>query len=195
MTGPDRENSRGEIEPEFSRIVDLARVLADKAELEMQASETECQALADRFGIDSLEMFRARLKFGPWRSHGVVARGCLEAHYHQTCVVSLDSFAQEMAESITLRLWPREYEARMPRQAEMIGKGDADISEPVDLYDNNRVDIGEILAECFSVALDDYPRKPDASPVTGRGNGRSSLPGDAPVSSPFQKLDRLKNGR
>jgi hypothetical protein len=194
MSEPDTEKSHVSIKPEFSRIIDLARVLADKAELELRASETECKALAGRFGIDSLESFRARLQFRPWRSHGVTVRGRLDARYHQTCVVSLESFAQEMAESITLRLWPREYEARMPREADLIGEGDADSAEPVDLYENNRIDIGELLAECFSVALDDYPRKPDAVPAPDRTADSASLSVDEPLSSPFQKLNRLKNG-
>ena len=194
MSGPDRENSRGAIEPEFSRVIDLPRALADKSELKLQANAAECEALAGRFGIDSLELFSAWLRFRPWRSHGVTASGRLEARYHQTCVISLESFSQEMAESITLRLWPREHEARLPREAELVGEGDADSAEPVDLYEHNRIDIGEILAECFSVALDDYPRKPDAVSAPDHGAGSIPLPVDEPVSSPFQKLNRLKNG-
>ena len=67
------------------------------------------------------------------------------------------------------------------KPGETIGLDDA---EPLT---GDVLDIGELVAEELSLALDPYPRLPDAEPGRPESSGR-----DVPRESPFDVLAKLK---
>ena len=135
--------------------------------MHLEATSEECAALARRFGILSIESLRAELLLRPDPDGAVRVTGRLLAAVTQSCVVSFEPVAQQVVEPVTCRLLP----------------SGQDPSEGVDEIDDiptehDIADLGEAIAEQLSLALDPYPRAPDAT-----------LPAEAQdAAGPFQSL-------
>ncbi len=120
---------------------------------------------------------------GAWST----ARGHLQARVLQTCVVSLDEFEAAVDEIFSLRFVPEGTETDDPDPE----------SEDEMPYSGDVLDLGEAAAEQLALALDPYPRKPDAelpaaerrrarrirSPVWRHCGGPAEMPGVPPSAS------------
>ncbi len=181
----------GEADSEFQRFlaVDSRR---DQCRFAIEANAEECAALAIRFSLPSIESLaatgavRARAG-GRWR---LTAR--VQAHVTQLCVMTLKPVAATIDERVEIDF------AAPPRgeQAELdLGAEDA---EP--LPEDGRLDVGEIVAQHLYLALDPFPRAPDAAwvdHVEAAGDDAASDAGDdaSPVRpSPFAALARRGTG-
>lgn len=136
--------------PELSRPVPVDRL---PATLMVRAEPPECAALAARLRIPSVDRLTCRFVL---RRHGavVVAEGVLEADVVQECVVSLDPVAQHVEDRFTIRFVPESPDA---------AADDADPDAPDEIpYTGSVIDLGEAAAEQLALALDPYPRHPDA---------------------------------
>lgn len=144
--------------PEFSRIVSLEDLGGGEVERHISADADERAAIARRLGLVGLERCEAwvalrRLKGG----RRLAITGRLRAEVVQTCVVSLESFSAGIEESFSLH-----YAAASPLAGKevQVGLDDADAPEPLV---GNEIDIGEVVTQHLSLALDPYPRKPGAT--------------------------------
>ena len=139
--------------PEFSRPLPLGLVGPEGRRETLEAGEGERIALARRFGIPSVESLRAELRLWLEADGAVRAEGNLRATVVQACVVTLEPVPQEVEEPVALRLLPpgREPRDEPDDEADEIatGKGVADL--------------GEAVAEQLALALDPYPRAPEAA--------------------------------
>lgn len=136
---------------EFSRPLALGRVGPEGREELLEATESERAALARRFGIPAVESLRARLRLMPEEDGAIMVHGRLEAAVVQDCVVTLEPVAQRVAEDIVFRLLPS---GREPTEGP---------DEPDEIETQQGVaDLGEAVAEQLALALDPYPRAPDA---------------------------------
>ena len=138
--------------PEFSRPLLLAQVPAAGRDLELAASMEECAALTARFGIEAVEAVSASLRLARQDDGAVLATGMLRAEVVQLCVISVEPVTQQVRTPLALRLLPGGMTAADTPADE------ADDIESV----NGMVDLGEVLAEELALALDPYPRHPDA---------------------------------
>ncbi|WP_158744633.1 DUF177 domain-containing protein [Acidisphaera sp. L21] len=140
----------------------------------VDATPAECEAIAKRLLIPSVQSVHCRWALRPARGGVVEAEGSLTARLHQECVVSLDAFVVEMVEEFAVRFVPPGRE----------GEPSEDPDEPDELVMlNDSLELGEATVEQLALALDPYPRKPGAV-----------LPeeaGDAPVN-PFAALAKWK---
>ncbi|HEY6336249.1 MAG TPA: DUF177 domain-containing protein, partial [Alphaproteobacteria bacterium] len=131
----------------------------DEVTEKIAANETERVALARRFGLVSLEALEAEVMLRRV-GHGPVVRleGSLRAKVVQSCVVSLDSIENDIEEDFVLHFAP---ERRDLPHGHVVEDNDDengdDLPEP--LVDN-RIDIGEVVAQQLALALDPYPRRP-----------------------------------
>ena len=162
--------------PELFRPVLLSQVPAAGRDLEVRATPDECLALAGRLGIETLRDLTAALRLKPEQDGPVLVTGRLQARLAQLCVVSLEPVAQRVETTIAWRLLP---------------PGRAASDTPDDSVDeiettNGPVDLGELLAEELALALDPYPRHPNAA-----------LPPEASDANanPFARLAALKPPR
>jgi uncharacterized metal-binding protein YceD (DUF177 family) len=162
-----------EARPEFSRPLALGRVGPEGRREVLEADAAEREALARRFGIPSIERFRAELVLRPEPGGAVCAEGRLEAELVQSCVVTLEPVPQHVEEPVALRFLPGGQEP---------GEGPEDIDEVETV--NGTADLGEALAEQLALALDPYPRAPGAT-----------LPEEATDTSvnPLAALGRLRD--
>ena len=169
---------------EFSRPVSLDRIGAKPVEYDIAATPEECEALARRFGILSVERLSARVTL----AHGaggetVQLAGRLQARVVQSCVVTLEAVSAEIDETFALIYGP--------------GAEGADVTEidpdpddaPVEPLPGDAIDIGESVAQQLSLALDPYPRAPRAS-LEGAWPGAADS--QNPPRGPLSALESLK---
>jgi uncharacterized metal-binding protein YceD (DUF177 family) len=161
--------------PEFSRLVSLLRVgVAEPFRQHIAANPAERAALAARFALVALDRLEADVELV--REHGgtVLLRAAFEAEFAQECTVTLDPVAGSVSERFQLRYGPPDAEPDAPA-------GDDDPAfEP--LF-GEVIDIGEAVAQEFSLALPPFPRAADAM--------IESEPAESPPDGPFAVLARL----
>ncbi len=182
--------------PELSRRIQVrtlgtARPGIVALDATVDATAEECAALARRLDVPSVQSVRCRFRLsGADGSGRVVADGLLQATLDQVCVATLDRFTTTVTERFTVRFVPDD---QMPVDQEHGEAAALDPDEDDDLpYGNGTIDLGEAAAEQLALALDPYPRKPDA--VLPPGIGSVDLPGEGEVEaepdrpSPFAVL-------
>lgn len=163
--------------PEFSRVVNLARLPPGGREERLVASPAECAALARRFAIPAVNRFEAQVLLRPEPGMLAAVSGRLRAEVVQDCVVTLEPVVQQVEEAVDLRVLPP-------------GQEPSDDPEGPDEIEaeGDTLDLGEALAEQLALALDPYPRAPGASLAAPEE-------GDAAPSGPFAGLAPLRGRR
>lgn len=141
--------------PEFSRPVAVAR-LPDGGPLLGEASAEECRALAQRYRTPAVRALRYTAQATPWGPGGWRVAGVVDAALTQTCVVTLEPVDTAFSEPFERFFAPA---SRLDDAMALLGP-DAD-EEVMALGD--AIDVGEIAAEAAALAMDPYPRRPDAA--------------------------------
>jgi len=138
---------------EFLRLVPLTRLGAEPYRQEIVATETEREALARRFGLRSLDRLAAAIELVREPIGTILLIAAFEGVFEQECIVTLDPVPGSIAERFQLRYGPPETEESVPA-------GDDDPAfEPLT---GDAIDIGEAVAQEFSLALPPFPRVADA---------------------------------
>src|SRR5215475_5107398 len=152
MTQFTENKSKSEIE----RIVDLDRMGAGGAALDIVASDSERSALAKRFGFLGLPAFSARVTVDRRPGGQVVVEGRLRGRIVQACVLTLDPVAQDLDDTFRIVFKKDHLDDRDPESGEAVLSAQVDAPEPLS---GNLLDVGEIVAEQLSLAADPYPRR------------------------------------
>jgi hypothetical protein len=174
--------------PALSRPLTAAEVPPEGLEIEIVASEAERAALAGMNALPAVSSLAASLRVRRWRGDGLEVTGDLRARLRQTCVATLEDFDSEIVEPIDLRFAPPR-EAPRPRsrrgQAEPEPvELDAMGEDPPDPLIGGTIDLGAVVSEFLTLALDPYPRKPGATFVEPAPEQASD------TVSPFARLRR-----
>ena len=161
--------------PEFSRRVPLMRVGGDPYRRQIVAGEAERAALARRFALLSLDRLTAEIELVREAAGTILLSARFEAVFEQECIVTLEPVAGCVVEHFRLRYGPPEAEAHAPA-------GDDDPAfEPLG---DEAIDVGEAVAQEFSLALPPFPRAADAAIEISAA--------DAPEDGPFSALDKFR---
>jgi uncharacterized metal-binding protein YceD (DUF177 family) len=160
--------------PEFSRLVPLTRLGGEPSTQHIAAADTERAALALRFGLVSLDRLDAEIELRREPGGTILLSATFEAVFAQQCIVTLDPVAGSVSERFQLRYGRPEGEADTP------GGDDDPAFEPLE---GEAIDIGEAVAQEFSLALPPFPRAPGVAI-----DGGAVAP---PDESPFAVLARL----
>lgn len=180
--------------PELSRLFRASDVMNDDREVIISASPEECAALAKRFGYLAISQLEARISLTRWRRKGVRAAGELNARIIQDCTVTLEPVAEHVIEMLEALFWPKEHEADLEddgRSGEVFSElGEEDIPE---LFEEDRIDLGELVAEWLALSANPYPRKDGAKLPDSEGEG--SLKAAERPDSPFGVLADFKVGQ
>lgn len=144
--------------PELSRAVAIDRIGGNWSHHSIEATADERAALAARLDLVEIVSLKAMVRLRRVRARSFVKLAAsLEAEVVQTCVVSLEPFPARLTDELTMLFGPI---AGSPADALEI-EVSADLDEPEPL-DGGSIDIGEVVAQQLSLALDPYPRHPDA---------------------------------
>ena len=163
---------------EFPRPIDRRHLPARP--LHLEANEAERAALAERFGIVSIERLVADVTLTT-DGEAIDADGSLEADIVQTCAVSGDELAVEIREPIVLRFVPD----RGTPEAEEVELEEDELDEIP--FAGHVFDLGEAVAQTLSLAIDPYAVGPEAETVRKE---KGLL--DESETGPFAALAALK---
>ncbi len=143
--------------PEFHRPLTLDRIPPHGFEMSVTATPEECAALAVRLRIPAVRSLSCRFRLSKLPAGNIGAEAQLRARVVQTCVVSLDDFPADIVEAFSVRFVPAGTEVD---EAELLS-ADPESEDEIP-YEGVFIDLGEAAAEQLALALDPYPRKPDA---------------------------------
>lgn len=141
--------------PELSRPVRLDTIGTAPRELAVESTETERAALARRFGLIALDSLSAHVHLHR-EGEAVMAAGHIRATGSQPCVATGEPVPAIIDEPFRLRFLPEE----MIGSAEEIELSEEDCDTIP--FTGGAIDMGEAVAETLSLALDPFPRSPDA---------------------------------
>lgn len=176
-----------ETRTEFSRPVALEELRGGLVRQTIEATDEECRGLAGRLGLAAIASLTATVTLESRKSGKiVVVAGRFEAEVTQTCVVTLEPLPRTVSESFTLRLAPEPG----PDEAAIIDIDPVTEDEPEPI-EGDTVDIGELVAQHLSLALDPYPRAEGAS-LDAEALTAGEASDDSAEDGPFAKLAKLK---
>jgi uncharacterized metal-binding protein YceD (DUF177 family) len=172
--------------PEFSRPYRIDTLSAQPRDVAVEATPSEREALARRFGI--VEIGRLSAEAALTRNGGAVsAAGTVRAAVTQSCVATGEPVGETVEEEFRIEFRPSPDGAGGDDEVEL-SEGELDVV----FYEGGSVDLGEAVAETLSLSLDPYPRSPAAEAAL-REAGVTSEEEAREDSSPFAALKGLKD--
>lgn len=141
--------------PEFSRPERLDTIGERDRSVTFAATPEERRKLAARFAILSVDLLEARFTIRR-ETAGIVAKGHVTAKVVQACSVTDEPLTATIEEPVALRF------------VDDFGAVDGEIELSDDALDTvpidgGAVDLGEAAAETLALALDPFPRGPNAA--------------------------------
>lgn len=144
--------------PQFSRGLKLIDIPNGVSNRDITANATECSAIADRLGLDALQALSANFTVvRPQDGQVIHIDGRLEANIRQICVVTLEPFESDVIDTFSASFTTQR--VAVDDGAEVIV--DALTDDPPEPIDGGRIDLGELVVQHLSLALDPFPRRPD----------------------------------
>lgn len=146
------------------------------------ASPAECQELARVTDILACESLKVNYKVQPLRSGIYRLTGHILADIKQQCVVTLEPMKVHLDEAINTELRPAHMLPEGVQDVEEMGILETPDFEPIE---DDMIDLGLIVLEHVSTAIDPYPRLPGVE-LEVKGAGESV------AVNPFAVLGKLK---
>lgn len=141
--------------PEFSRPFRLDELGSAPRTVTIEADAAERAALATRFGLLAIDSLAADAQLTR-EGDTVTAQGTLRADVTQACVASGEPVPAAITEGFNLRFVP----AGSEHDAEEVELQESELDE-ID-YEGSAIDLGEAAAQTLALALDPFPRAPNA---------------------------------
>lgn len=155
----------------------------DGSRIDLIADEAERAAVAERLGLLSLDRFEAHAALSR-DGKTVKAEGRVKASLAQACIASGDPVRAAIDEAYSLVFVPAPVVGAPEAELEL-GEHELDTV----FHDGLAIDLGEALADTLGLALNPYPRGPNAETALKEAGVMSE--GEA---GPFAILAQLKKG-
>jgi uncharacterized protein DUF177 involved in 23S rRNA accumulation len=159
--------------PELHRPIAVERVGPAGLDVMVEATATECAAVARRMNLPAVLALTCLFHLERATAGTLLAYGKLAARIVQTCVISLEDFTATIEERFAVRCVP---------EGEESDDTDPEALDEIS-YADGILDLGEAAAEQLALALDPYPRAPDAV--------LPDIPDD-PAAQPFGAFSALR---
>lgn len=168
---------------ELSRPVPVDRLGHDERVYDIEANADERAALAQRYGILAVDVLVAKLRVKRLPGGALIrVDGHFSADVVQSCVVSLEPVSEHVEEDFVLTFATGRDED--PEEV-VIAMDEEDPPEPIE---NGIIDIGEAVAEHLALAIEPFPRAPNAVFLSG-----DEPPPEPPAkANPFAALAPMK---
>jgi uncharacterized metal-binding protein YceD (DUF177 family) len=168
--------------PEFSHLVTLVEA-AQGRDVALEADAEARAAIARRLGLADLSRFAVRAEIRAVAG-GIAARGMVEADVVQSCAATDLPVPAHLSEPFDLRFLRDIDDGADGADEEIeIGSADCDILP----LENDRIDLGEAAVQTLSLALDPFPRHPDADRILAEKGVLSEE-----QAGPFAALAKLR---
>ncbi|RVT90788.1 YceD family protein [Sphingomonas crocodyli] len=145
--------------PEFSRTYRIDTLGEGARDVAIEADESERAKLAGRFGLISVDRLVAKASISA-KAGVITAEGTIDAAVVQACVASGAPIPATVNEPFVLKFVAAVGNGTADEEIEL-SESDCDIVE----YEGGAIDLGEAVAETMALALDPFPRAPDADEV------------------------------
>lgn len=139
--------------------------------------------LADHAGVLSIPELKIIVDVKP-TSLGVDVTGTLSGVVRQNCVVSLEEFDNPISERIEV-----DFANEAAAAASHDEEEDLDLPDPIV---DGKIDLGALATEFLVLAIDPYPRKPDANLPNLLGESQENGTGKNPFEALASLKDRIK---
>jgi uncharacterized metal-binding protein YceD (DUF177 family) len=172
--------------PELSRRVALDQIGGQGVTLAISTSVDERAALARRFGLLAIDALDADVRLAP-EAGGVRLTGDIKAAVVYRCRVTNQPVPGMVRDRLSLLFLP----------PDLIDSGgdEVELSEAaldVEPLDGGAIDAGEAVAQTLSLALDPFPRAPDADAALDKLGIQSE---NAAKRNPFGVLLNFPGGK
>jgi uncharacterized metal-binding protein YceD (DUF177 family) len=129
---------------------------------DIEADQAAREAMAEVGGLREILSASASLDVMPKSGGRVHVTGHVRARIGQTCVVTLDPIENELDEPIDLIFAPPEQIPDLSELVDEAAESDAEIPDPPEPIINGVIDLGRLATDALFLAVDPYPRRPDA---------------------------------
>jgi uncharacterized metal-binding protein YceD (DUF177 family) len=129
---------------------------------DLEADQATRAAMAEVAGLREIISANASLDVTPDSGGRLHVTGRVRARIGQTCVVTLDPIENDIDESIDLTFAPPE---QIPVLADLVDEAadsDSEIPDPPEPIESGFIDLGRLATDALLLAINPYPRKPDA---------------------------------
>ena len=152
---------------------------------DLKADETVRRAIADVGDLREVLAAEASFDVTPKSGGRYHVAGRVRARIGQTCVVTLEPMESDIDEPVDLTFVPPD---QIPEMAALIDEAehsDGDTPDPPEAIENGIIDLGRVATDALYLAVNPYPRKPEAvfEPVVEAAD---------PEDHPFAALKALK---
>ncbi len=170
--------------PEYSHVVTLADAAQGRA-VELDADAEARARIARRLGLAELGQFVVTAEVRAIAG-GIAAKGTVRARLVQHCAATDLPVPAKLTESFDLR-YLRDIDAPSEDEEEVeISSEECDILP----LEGDRFDLGEAAVQTLSLALDPFPRHPDADRILAEKGVLSEE-----AAGPFAMLAKLRGGK
>jgi uncharacterized metal-binding protein YceD (DUF177 family) len=129
---------------------------------DIEAGPAARDAMAEVAGLREVLSASASLDVTPSSGGRFHVAGRVRARIGQTCVVTLEPIESDIDEPIDLIFAPPD---QIPDLADLVDDAagsEAEIPDPPEPIENGMIDLGRLATDALFLAIDPYPRKPDA---------------------------------
>ena len=129
---------------------------------DIEAAPAVCAAMAAVAGLREMLAASASLDVTPVGGGRFHVDGRVRARIGQTCVITLDPIENDIDEPIDLIFAPPE---QIPELADLVdeaAESDVEIPDPPEPIVHGVIDLGRVATDALFLAIDPYPRRPDA---------------------------------
>ncbi len=147
----------------ISHPVNIARLPQRGMPVKLVATDVERAALAREFDLIEVKAFTADLMVAKWRRDGVKVTGTVTADIIQACSITLDPLEARVDNEVDAVFVPENSKlASVKADANGEIVLDPDGPDAPETFEGDHLDVGQVAAEFFGLAIDPYPRKADA---------------------------------
>ena len=176
---------------EFSRRINICQYAEERETFHISATSEECHQLAQRFGLNALNYFEATLSFLKSSNPNLYPlKAQLSASVEYFCIKTLEPFEENISEIVYFTAESSLSET--PQESVVLTQED-DIIEPLD--SEGFLDVGEVVSQYLSLALNSYPVAPfQSTGFISRDKETEDFENkESNAHSPFKKLSLLKS--
>jgi uncharacterized metal-binding protein YceD (DUF177 family) len=146
----------------WSVPVTVAQIPDTGLHRDFEADRAAREAMAEVGGLREVLSASASLDVTPKSGGRFHVTGHVRARIGQTCVVTLDPIENELDEPIDLIFAPPEQIPELSDLVDEAAESDTEIPDPPEPIINGAIDLGRLATDALFLAVDPYPRRPDA---------------------------------